>query len=116
MPRLLKKDAIRLLEASVESLNLALVGLGLPQRVAFKEESAQYSAAIGLIGASAELAMAACLIQAFGKQALVLPSGYYKSAAEIHGEFKRLLRDAPPIASFFTKGIQETSTASNLTS
>lgn len=58
MPRLLKKDAIRLLEASVESLNLALVGLGLPQRVTLKEVSAQYSGAIGLIGASVELAMA----------------------------------------------------------
>lgn len=107
MPRLLKKDAIRLLEASVESLNLALVGLGLPQRVTLKEVSAQYSGAIGLIGASVELDMAGCVIQAFGKQALLLPTGHYKSAAEIHDEFKKLLRDAPPIASFLTRGIAD---------
>jgi len=70
MPSLLRKDTIRLLEASVNSLNLALIGLSLPLRNEPREHSSLYSSEIGLIGAAAEQAVNACITQVFGLKGL----------------------------------------------
>ena len=72
MPLLIRYDAIRLLEASIESLHLAVNSLGAQKRVEFRQPIAEHSIEIGLIGAAAELAMSACVVQAFGP-GLLLP-------------------------------------------
>lgn len=98
-----------MLEASVESLNLAIIALGLPQRTQLRDESARYASAIGLVGTAAELAMSACLVQIGGQKSLLLPSGQFKTGAMIGNEFRKLLRDAPPSVSFLTKGVEDES-------
>jgi len=65
----MRRHAIRLLEASLESLDLAVSSLGATKRREFREPVATYAPEIGLIGASAELAMSACLVQAYGPRA-----------------------------------------------
>ncbi|MBE5395204.1 hypothetical protein HT747_08640 [Brevibacillus borstelensis] len=105
MPMLLRRDAVRLFEASVESLNLALVGLGLPRRTSVREDSAKHAAEIGLIGASAEQAMSACLVQAFGGKILEKESGKFKTGGQILGDFRKMLLNPVPRTSFITKGV-----------
>jgi hypothetical protein len=70
MPRYLSNSAIRLLEASQESLALALHCLGTPNRGSLRVEVARYSPAIGLIGAAAEQALAAIIVQVRGDDAM----------------------------------------------
>lgn len=105
LPKLLKRDAVRLMEASVESINLALVGLGLPRRVPIREESAQYAAQVGLIGAAAEQAMSSCLVQAFGEQSLILESGQFKSGRRILDDFRNFASKPLPRSLFLTQGV-----------
>ena len=63
MPMYLKRDTIRLLEASVESISLAVAALGLPRRYESREPASENSIAIGLAGVSAELAMSAIIVK-----------------------------------------------------
>lgn len=107
MPRLLKKDTIRLLEASIESLNLAILGLGLPKRTELKDDSVRYASSIGLIGTAAELAMSATLVQTGNQKSLTLPSGQFKTGGMILDDFRKLLRDAPPSVGYLTKGVSD---------
>ncbi|QMV44732.1 hypothetical protein [Cohnella cholangitidis] len=106
MPTYLRKDSIRLLEASAESLSLAIAGLGLPRRLILRDANVNNAAPIGLIGVSAELAMSSMLIQVNGPDALQLSNGHFKSGATILEEFRRLLRNPVPRLSFISKGIQ----------
>lgn len=105
MPLLLKKDSIRLFEASVESLSLAIAGLGLPIRIEIREQAARNAAPIGLIGVAAELAMSGILVQAMGQNSLLLASGHYKSGHQILDDFRRLLRNPVPRTAFITQGV-----------
>jgi len=107
MPLLLKKESIRLLEASLESLSLAITGLGMPRRIEVRESSSIYATPIGLIGVSAELAMSAVVIQALGPNALLLRNGHFKSGSEILDDFKNILRNPVPRHVFLTKGVVE---------
>lgn len=88
-------------------LSLAIVGLGIPRRFSVKEAASTYVAEIGLIGASAELAMAACIVQVNGPDAMKLRSGSFKSASEILEEFRRILRHPVPRAAFLTQGVPD---------
>ena len=106
MPMYLKKDTIRLLEASVEAISLAVTSLGLPQRHLFREGSAQNSISIGLAGVSAELAMSAIIVQAKGENALRQPSGFYKTGGIIVDDFKELVNSKIPKLLFLTKNVQ----------
>jgi hypothetical protein len=106
MPRLLKKDAVRLFEASLECINLALVGLGMPRRVPVREDSALLAPIIGLIGSAAEQAMSGCLVQAFGSQALLLESGHYKSAKAILHDCRQMIQHPIPRSLFLTTGVE----------
>ena len=105
MPALLKRDTIRLLEASVESLHLAVSNLAAPKRTEFRQESASFAAEIGLIGSAAELAMAACIVQALGPSSLVATNGQFKTFREILSEYRSLVRLATPGSDFLTSGI-----------
>lgn len=105
MPLLLKRETIRLFEASVEMLSLAILGLGMPRRIEIRESGSNYAAQIGLIGASAELAMSAVIVQTMGTSALILGNGHFKSGAEILEDFRRIIQNPVPRSSFITQGI-----------
>lgn len=105
MPPLLRYDTIRLIEASIESLHLAISSLGATKRVEFRQQSAAHAIEIGLIGAAAELAMGACLVQAFGPSTILWPSGQYKTAGQILEDFRTLLRGSTINSEFLTQGV-----------
>lgn len=107
MPSLLRKDSIRLLEGSREALYLAVVGLGVPRLHVLREEAARYSPEIGLLGAAAELAMSACLVETYGRDTLLLGSNQFKSASEILEDFRYLLKHPVPRANFTVQGLAE---------
>ena len=107
MPALLKRDTIRLLEASVESLHLTVSSLGAPKRTELRQESASFATEIGLIGSAAEMAMAACNAQALGPSALVAPNGQFKTFREILADFRSLIRLSTPVSDFLTTGIKD---------
>ena len=88
MPMYLKRDTIRLLEASVESISMAVTAIGLPKRYELRESVAENAVAIGLAGVSAELAMSAIIVQVKGEQALCFPSGFYKTGTHYFTDSK----------------------------
>ncbi len=106
MPMYLKRDTIRLLEASVNAISMAVTSLGLPQRYDFRESDSENSIAIGLAGVSVELAMSSIIVQAQGEQALCLPSGYYKTGTHIVDDFRALITSQVPKMLFLTQGIK----------
>ena len=105
MPMYLKRDTIRLLEASVESISMAVTALGLPKRYELRESAAENSVAIGLAGVSVELAMSAIIVQAKGEQALCMPSGFYKTGTHIVDDFKTLITSQIPKLVFLTQNV-----------
>lgn len=96
MPRLLKQDTIRLIEASIEALGLAQIGICTFRKDQLKIEQVRYSAEIGLIGSSIELAMSSVLIQALGKKIIYrdFKTGKYKTASVILSDFRSLIQQA----------------------
>ena len=109
MPHLLRFDAVRLLESSQEALHLAVTGLGAQKRVTFRQSAAEFAIEIGLIGTAAELAMASCLVQAKGSQALEWPSGQYKTAGAVLKEFRDLVSESTAASAFLTEGVTDPS-------
>lgn len=107
MPQYLRKDSVRLFEASVESLALGLTGIGLPIRRDFREPGCQYAASIGLIGTAAEQAMSAILVQTYGPEVLIKPGHKYKTFREVLDETRSLLKNPVPRASFLTSSIAD---------
>ncbi|WP_420811121.1 MAG: hypothetical protein ACJ3UO_05635 [Dehalococcoides mccartyi] len=107
----LKRDTIRLLEASVNSISMAVTSLGLPQRYELREAASENAIAIGLAGVSVELAMSSIIVQAQGEQALCLPSGYYKTGTHIVDDFKALINSQIPKMLFFDTRNQESNRA-----
>src|SRR5690348_5540389 len=105
MPQFLRRDAVRLLEASAESLTLALTGLSVPPRLRLRESAALYAPHTGLTGAAVEQAMAGCLIHVHGPEFLLAAENKYKSGREILQDFRALTRDRPIRASALVTGI-----------
>ena len=101
----LKRNTIRLLEASVEAISLAVMSIGLPQRHELRESASATAAAIGVTGVSVELAMSAIIVQANGEQALKLPSGYYKTGTHIVEDFRSLIASQVPKMIFLTQSV-----------
>ena len=106
MPMYLKRDTIRLLEASVESISLAVAALGLPRRYESREPASENAIAIGLAGVSAELAMSAIIVQAKGEQALRFPSNFYKTGSHIVDDFRSLITSQIPKMVFLTQNVK----------
>ena len=109
MPMYLKRDTIRLLEASVDSICMAVTSLGLPQRYDLREASSENAIAIGLAGVSMELAMSSIIVQVNGERSLRLPSGFYKTGAQIIDDFKSIIVSQIPKMLFLTQGIDNPS-------
>lgn len=107
MPQYLRTSSVRLIEASQESLHLALIGLGLPARHELRVGAAQFAASAGLIGASVEQALSAILVQVLGEDALMSTRTQFKSAREVLHEIRALLLAPPPRASFLTYGVAD---------
>ena len=107
MPRLLKNDTVRLIEASIECLGLAQIGITAFRRDLLKMEEVRYSPEIGLIGTSVELAMSSILIQAIGKKSIFrdYKKGKYKTASEILSDFRSLLKQSSSNILFLSKGV-----------
>lgn len=84
---------------------LAVKSLGATKRIHFRQSTAKYAIEIGLIGVAAELAMAACVVQALGRSAIVWPSGQYKTARQILDDFRRLGRQAIINSEFLVQGV-----------
>lgn len=105
MPQFLRRDAVRLLEASAESLTLALTGLSVPPRLRLRESAAMYAPHTGLTGAAVEQAMAGCLIHVYGPEILLAAENRYKTGREILQDFRALTRERPVRASVLVSGI-----------
>ncbi|MDN3657056.1 hypothetical protein QWZ08_15510 [Ferruginibacter paludis] len=107
MPRLLKNDSIRLIEASIEALSLAQIGICTFRKDELKIDSVRYSVEVGLIGVSIELAMNSVLAQAFGRKIIYKDESRYKTASEILHDFRSLLNQSSAITIFLTNGIKD---------
>ena len=105
MPMYLKKDTIKFLEASIETISMAIMSLGIPERIELRNSETKRAITIGMIGISVELAMNAILVQANGNKSLLLPSGQYKSASMILDDFKKLIKEKNLKLSFLIKDV-----------
>jgi hypothetical protein len=70
MPKLIKNETRRLIESAVEFYNLALMQINTPKMVWRKIAEGENSAFFGLMGASAELLVKACLVEGIGIKAM----------------------------------------------
>ena len=87
MPMYLKRDTIRLLKATVESINMAVAAPVLPKQYELHKSVSENAIAIGLAG---------IIVQAKGERALRLPSGYYKKGTHIIDNFMALIASQIP--------------------
>jgi hypothetical protein len=94
-----------LIEAAIEHYALAVIALGMPRRHELREEAASFAPAIGLLGSSAEDAMAACLVHVYGSAVAYSRDDRFKTAAEILHDFRELLRNPPARAQLFAEGV-----------
>lgn len=92
MPQFMKSKAITLLDGGIESYLLALYGISIPAIRRSKHQETKYAPIIGLLGASVELVIKACLVQGLGIQAMYRDgneeAGVYKFGTEVLKEFK----------------------------
>ena len=70
MPKFLKNDAIHLLEGGVEAYILGMYGMVFPTSRVHHKPDTKYAPVMGLFGASVELLLKACLVQAKGSEAM----------------------------------------------
>lgn len=105
MPQLLRTDAVRLFEASIQCLQLGIIGLGIPQPRECRDGATRFAPAIGLIGAAAELAVSAAYVQLAGYGAILKSERQYKSARGVIEDFRKLLASPTPKMAVLTKGV-----------
>ncbi|HVI40905.1 MAG TPA: hypothetical protein VM577_09615 [Anaerovoracaceae bacterium] len=109
MPKFLKDTAITLLNGGVESYLLALYGMTIPSTRVQNKQETKYAPVIGLFGASAELLIKACLVQAKGSSAMYrdgdASSGVYRFGTEVIEELRKEIRDATPCVSYLWKNV-----------
>lgn len=108
MPQFLSRSTVRLLEASLDSLSLALTGVAIPARHTPKSSEAAFAAVAGLAGVAAEQSLSAIILQVDGDKAVFASDGKYKTAAQVLAEVRRLLT-MPPVAraGFLTAGVAD---------
>jgi hypothetical protein len=105
MPVFLRREAIRLLEGSVQCLHLATVGLAIPRVRPVRDTATEYCAEIGLVGAAAEMAVSACYVQIAGPGVLRTEKQLYKSASQILDEFLDAITHPSPRVDALTRGV-----------
>ena len=98
MPKFLKNDAIHLLEGGVESYILALYGMVFPSSRTQHKPDTKYAPVMGLFGASVELLLKACLVQAKGTEAMYKENGIrdkkvYKFASDVSDELRKAIKE-----------------------
>lgn len=107
MPKFMKDGAITLIDGGIESYLLALYGLNMPTVRKQRKSAAQYAPIIGLFGASVELLVKACLVQANGISSMYkngdLSSGIYRFGSEVIDDLRKEIRDASACISFLWK-------------
>lgn len=109
MPQFLTRSAVRLLEASLDSLSLAMLAATAPVRHVYKSDAAG-AGAIGMAATSAEQVMASILVQVEGDDAILREGGKYKTAAEVLFDIRRILTAAPVArATYLTSGVADPS-------
>ena len=107
MPQFMKSKAISLLDGGVESYLLALYGLSIPTVRRSKQQETKYAPIIGLLGASVELVIKACLVQGMGIQTMYngddVEAGVYKYGTAVLKEFKAGISKESPEFDFVWK-------------
>jgi len=107
MPKLLGSTTIRLLECAVENLSASIEAFGSPTRIPVHDISSVHSVAMGLVGISIEMISSSLLVQTFGERKLLLPTGYFKSAAQVYDELVTVLKNPVPKLSFLVQGVSD---------
>ncbi len=91
MPRILKNDAITLLEGGIEAYSLGLYGIILPSSRNNHRLETKYAPVLGLFGTSIELTIKACLVQVKGIDVVYkdndVKNNVYKYASDVIDEF-----------------------------
>jgi hypothetical protein len=100
MPKLLKMDTIRLIEAGTECYLLALISITAPNLRKRKSIESRYAPIIGLLGSACELLVKGCLVQAKSIDILKRGDGFYKYGRESIDEFCKFIRDEDADMSF----------------
>lgn len=108
MPQYLTRSSVRLLEASVDSLALAMSAAAAPVRHVPRAPETAFAAVIGMAGVAAEQALSSILIQVDGDNAVFAQGQRYKTAGQVLSEIGQLLR-APPVAraGYLTAGLAD---------
>lgn len=104
MPKFLKNDTIALLDGGLESFLLGLYGMSMPTQRNLHKREAKYAPVIGLFGASAELLVKACLVQAKGLGAMYkdgdVGCGVYRFGNDTIEDLRRYIRDEDACISY----------------
>ena len=82
-----------------------MTSLSSPRRLELRQPTTAHAAEIGLVGSAGELAMGACLVQAFGKSALSATERRFKEFPQI--QFRALVRNGVPESGFLTTGVPD---------
>jgi hypothetical protein len=110
MPKFMKDDAIALLDGGVETFLLALYGMSIPSTRIHRKQETKYAPVMGLFGASVELLIKACLVQAKGKPSMYqdgdISKGIYRFGSEVLDELRKEVRDATIHISFLWKNVE----------
>lgn len=111
MPKFMRDSSIVLIEGGVETYLMALYGMTLPSIRQRKVVDCRYAPIMGLLGASIELIVKACVVQAYGHAAMYKDGnvglGVYRFGNEIIDEMRKGVRDDVVEFSFLWKDSQE---------
>lgn len=111
MPKFMKDRAIALLDGGIESYLLGLYGLNLPSLRVRKKVETKNAPVMGMFGASVELLVKACLVQAYGIGAMYksgeVEKGVFKFGSDCINEFKIAIRDNEQAVAFIWKNTED---------
>lgn len=97
MPKFLKNDTITLLDGGAEAFLLGLYGMAMPTQRHLRKKETKYAPIMGLFGASAELLVKACLVQAKGLSAMFkggdVVKGVFRFGNDTIDDLRKYLRD-----------------------
>ncbi len=118
MPKFMKDRAIALLDGGIETYILGLYGLNLTSLRIRKKVDTKNAPVMGMFGASVELLVKACLVQAYWIAAMYksgdVESGIFKFEYECINEFKNSIRDNDPAVAFIWNNREELGNDKNI--
>lgn len=111
MPKFMKNKALEILDGALAAYRLGVYGMSFPFEGSKRNENAPFAPVMGLLGASAELLIKACLVQANGIDSMYKSgsesSGVYKYGSDVLNEFRQQIQDDAPTVSFIWKNTEE---------